>query len=410
MATYAPDKIFAPAKTIKELARKVPTPFYIYDRQGIEDALAQISQWFIWADAHQNYFPLRENTNREILCLLGQTGSGVGVCNVMELKLAQECGFSGQQLLYIPTGKDTEAEALARELCATWLVNCPALLPEELPENLILRYLPSDLRMTPMQTRNVGRSKNGFTRQQLLETLTALSVSDGIHIGLALEVNAYNVSVGAWRRKAEILDELSREIEEKTSVRIKSWYLGEGPGLPYRPQAVVPDPAEEARAVEALYAQLPADRRPTIFTGISKRLLEPHGLFITKVLHLHSAYRTFLVVDGSMCQYVRPVLKQAYRHISILGRDQIEGRKLYTVVGELPDEMDRFDQKGRMLPVAKPGDYCVIHDVGCGGRSMPLLYGFHSIPAEYLYQPDGSFTQIAPHRTAEQVREFLTAW
>ena len=187
-----------------------------------------------------------------------------------------------------------------------------------------------------------------------------------------------------------------------------TWHLGEGPGLPYRPNTSAADPAEEAARLQEFCKKLPD--APKILTGISKRLMEPHGLMVTRVLEQRCAYRNFMVLDAGMCQYIRPVLKQAYRHISVLGRDEIEGRKLYTVVGELPDEIDRFEQKGRMLPVVTLDDYCIIHDVGCGGRGMPLLYGFHSIPAEFLCLPDGTMEEIAPHRSAEEVRAFLTAW
>lgn len=410
MARYEPDNIFAPPDVIRTFAENVQTPFYLYNRKGITDSIEEIKSWFSWAKGYRNYFPLRENINPTILQLLSGSGTGVSVCNLMELKVAQRCEFTGSQILYVPTRQDPEAEALAKSLSAVWLINSLDLIPQELPHRLLLRYHPCDLPMTPMQLRSIGRSKNGFNTEQLLESLKNPSIQGECEVGLALQVTSYNVACGAWANKADALLRLSEEIYEKTKVTIAGWYLGEGPGLPYRPQAETADPAEESARVREIYQKIPEDRRPALMTGISKRLLEPHGLLISKVLEQRSSYRTFLVIDAGMPTYIRPMLKQAYRHISILGRNEIEGRKLYTVVGELPDEIDRFDQKGRMLPIATSGDYCVIHDVGCGARSMPLLYGFSIVPAEYLYLPDGTIKQIAFGRSAEEVAEFLTAW
>ena len=114
-------------------------------------------------------------------------------------------------------------------------------------------------------------------------------------------------------------------------------------------------------------------------------------------------------MDAGISQYNRPLLKQAYRHVSVLGRNEVENRKLYSLVGSLPDNFDRLVSKGRMLPKVEPGDYCVIHDVGCGGRSMPLLYGLRPVAPEFLYE-EGTIRQIAPKRTPQEVLDFLTAW
>jgi diaminopimelate decarboxylase len=103
-------------------------------------------------------------------------------------------------------------------------------------------------------------------------------------------------------------------------------------------------------------------------------------------------------------------LKQAYRHVSVLGKNQVEGRKLYSLVGNLPDSFDRLVAKGRMLPKIEPGEYCVVHDVGCGGRSMPMLYGLRPVAAEFLYEQDGTIRQISKRRSEKEVLDFLTAW
>lgn len=409
MSEYLPDRIFAPDDTVRELAETEKTPFYLYDQSGIQSAVQRLHSSFSDMPAHQNYIPVRENPNPQILKLLCAGGTGVCACSAVELKLACACGFSGSQLLYEPNRRDPEAEALALEADAVWLINGEALLPQRLPTKVLLRYHPADRNLTPLQRSVVGKSKHGISRENLLALAGRLH-RQRTQIGLAMQVSTYSIHHGFWARKASILLELAAELRRTAEVPVWACFIGEGPGLGYRPQAQSCDWSTEAEAVCAIFTALPEEERPVLLTGVCRRLLEPYGILVTKILEKRTNLRTFLVVDAGICQYLRPSLLQAYRHISVLGRREIENRRRYSIVGPLPDSFDFLDAKGRMLPQVVPGDYCVVHDVGCGSRAMAMLYGFQPVAAEYLYTPDGSFIPIAPGRTEEEVQQFLTAW
>ncbi len=407
MNEYLPDLTFIPDDILKSFANTVPTPFYVYDQSGIQQSIREIHGWFSWMGGYRNFFPLRENTNPTILRILSQNGTGVKVNNLGELKLALSCGFDGSQILYESTRMDPEAEALALAHKTDWLIDSPALLPETLPEHLILQYHPCDQKLDPVKMKSVGRSKIGFRMEDLLTALYDLQEKGVRSVGLGLEISSYNIRDGVWTNRAKILFRLCAEIFQKTGISIDTCYLGEGPGLPLRPGIKTADPILEAQAVHQLWQELPENQRPVIVTGIAKRLLDPHGLMVTRALEHRHTYRTYLVVDAGMCQFLRPTLKGAYRHISLLGDHRIQGRKYYVVVGESTDEKDFLSKKGRMLPPVNPGDFCVVHGVGCGARSASLLYAHQPVAAEYMYLPDGSFTQISPRREPEEVQAFL---
>lgn len=410
MSNYAADQIFAPVDAVKEIADAGHTPFYLYHAEGIKQSVRGLYGMFAWNPGYRNYFPLRDNLNPCLLQILLSVNAGACVTGKAELEYACRCGFSGDTLIYEPSVYDAEAEALANEKHALWMFNSEATIPHELPDEIILRYHPCDLPMPSKLKQSVVRSKNGFNRQQILDLVIRLQEKGAKRIGLALNISSYSIQTGFWKRKADILAKLASEIYQKTGSRIWCLHVGEGTGLPYHPRVTAPDLEEEAALLRnALQEKYDSEYIPVIMTGVSSQIMEQHGLLVTKVLEQRYIYKSFLVLDAGISQYNRPLLKQAYRHVSVLGRSEIENRKLYSLVGSLPDNLDRPVSKGRMLPKVEPGDYCVIHDVGCGGRSMPLLYGLRPVAPEFLYE-DGTIRQIAPKRTPEEVLDFLTAW
>ena len=408
MADYPSDRSFVTSEMIERVIKKDPEPFFIYDRAGLENSVRSLHQEFLWMPEHQNYFPLRENINPVLLRILADLGTGVSVCNAAELRLAMQCGFRGEQILYEPTRVDPEAQALAEELGAAWMINAPWLLPTALPKRLILRYHPDLQSMGRVRSTKHDQDKNGFSAKQLLDTIKHRELQS---IGLALQMSEYAVQSGFWAKKTAVLLKQAAELQEKTSVHINCCMIGEGPALIYRASMERLDLAEEIRQVHNAYETMAhMNLRPVLLTGLTKMLMDPHAILVTKVLELRTGYRSFAVVDAGVGQFLRASLKQAYRHISVLGRSEIRGRKVYTIVGELPNRFDRLDNKGRPLPPLEVGDHLIIHDVGCGARSMTVLYGLKPVSAEYLYEPDGSIRQISKGRSAEEVAAFLTAW
>lgn len=403
MASYQPDKIFAPDAPIRALAERGATPFYLYDEAGIRRSAQRLLKSFAFCPNYENYVPIRENPNPAVLALLKMCGCGVCASNLTELQLAARCEFQGTKLLYEPMVKDPQAAALACQLQARWLINSPALLPDVPLKRVILRYHLSSFDI-PNLSRRMNRSRNGMTKEQLLQTAASLHRSGTEEIGLATQSAAYSLQAGLLARRAKVLRDLAESVTRETGVPVGAIYLGDGPGLPYRPKLACPSLEQEAQALEPVISSW--EPQPTVLTGICKQLLEPHGLMVVKVLELRRFDQSFLVLDGGFTQYLRPALKQAFRHISVLGQSQVEGRRRYVLSGPTFDERDRLSE-GRMLPPVLPGDFCVVHDVGCGGRAMALLYASQPVAAEYLYTTDGEIRCIGAGRSSREVLEFL---
>lgn len=398
---YQPDARFVPDSVLRDLARQAGTPFYIYDAAGIEAAVTWVQSLFSWNSGFENYVPIRENPNPAILQLLCRSGAGVRAADGMELQLARECGFSGEKLLYAPVRRDPEADAAARALGASWLVHALDLLPTDPVPVLYLRYLPDGSRMDPIQRRRLDRVKYGFSQSQLQTALHRAARWTDTAVGLAMHAASYSLRPGMLAQRWIQLRALADQLRETTGVIVQRFYLGEGPGLAYRPNVQSVTLEQEA---EALHAAVDSDA--VIAAGICKQVLEPQGLLVTSVLERRTIYRNYLVVDAGISQYLRPALHQAYRHISLVGKNGLENRRLWRVVGVDDDEADRFSD-GRMLQDPQPGDLCVLHDVGCGGRCFPMLCASQPVAPEFLYETDGAVRPISPRRSPDDVRQFL---
>lgn len=398
---YQPDEIFVSAEQVTALAREHGTPFYLYDAAGIEAAARDLGGAFAWNAGFVNYVPVRENPNPAILSLLARGGSGAAASNAVELELARRSGFSGERLLYAPMVPDPAGAELARALGAVWLIHAPDLLPEAPVAALYLRCQPSGEGLDSAVRRRLERAKSGFTMPQLAQALKRLASWPESRIGLAMQTAAYSLRPGLLAQRLEALLPMAEALRRETGVALRRFYLGEGPGLPYRPNLRGPSLAEEAEALRAVTAP-----DVTLAAGICKQVLEPHGLLVASVLARRHLGRNFLVLDAGISQYLRPALRQAYRHISILGQERRAGRRLWHVVGPTDEDLDRLSE-GRMLPDAQPGALCVVHDVGCGGRANPMLAVGLPVPAEFLCTPDGDIRPISPRRSGQAVLDFL---
>lgn len=399
---YLPDLLPVPAEAVAAWAKTHGTPFYLYDEAGLEASISRVQTAFGWNPGYVNYVRLRENPNPALLRLLYDGGSGVSVSNGLELRVARQCGFSGVRLLYAPTRRDPEAEALARSLGAAWLIHAQALLPDAPVPVLYLRVVRDSSYMEPAARRRQNRIKAGFTEAQLREAVVRLRGWTSSEVGLAAYNTSYDLLPGMLASRWTDLQKLARQLQQETGVSIRRFYLGEGPGVVYRPSFTGPTLEEEAGALRTAVGETDC----VLSTGICKQVLERHGLLVTSVVECRTVYRNYLVVDAGISQYLRPALHQAYRHISILGKTQPENRRLWQVVGPTDEDLDRFSD-GRMLPNCRPGDLCIVHDVGCGGRSSPMLSVGQTVAPEYLYRRDGTIVPISPARSAEDVWTFL---
>ncbi|HEL1994142.1 TPA: diaminopimelate decarboxylase [Streptococcus suis] len=397
---------FVSKEVLETITEQFPTPFHLYDEKGIREKARALNAAFAWNKGFKEYFAVKATPTPAILKILQEEGCGVDCATDVEVLMSEKLGF--KDIMF--TSNDTQAQEFiyARKVGAT--INLDAYEHIEflknvagIPETVCLRYNPggvfslgTDIMDHPEE------SKFGMTKDQLMKgykELKELGVKQfGIHAFLA----SNTVTNDYYPVLARQLFELALEIREETGVTLDFINLSGGIGVNYRPEQEPNDIAVIGEGVRKVYEEIltPAGMgHIKIFTELGRFMLAPHGHLITKVLHRKETYRTYIGVDASAANLMRPAFYGAYHHITNITRPDAP-IEVVDVAGSLCENNDKF-AVNRELPRAEVGDTLVIHDSGAHGFSMGYNYNGRLRSSEILLQEDGTARMIRRAETPE---------
>ncbi|HEL1913304.1 TPA: diaminopimelate decarboxylase [Streptococcus suis] len=397
---------FVSKEVLETITEQFPTPFHLYDEKGIREKARALNAAFAWNKGFKEYFAVKATPTPAILKILQEEGCGVDCATDVEVLMSEKLGF--KDIMF--TSNDTQAQEFvyARKVGAT--INLDAYEHIEflknvagIPETVCLRYNPggvfslgTDIMDHPEE------SKFGMTKDQLMKgykELKELGVKEfGIHAFLA----SNTVTNDYYPVLARQLFELALEIREETGVTLDFINLSGGIGVNYRPEQEPNDIAVIGEGVRKVYEEIltPAGMgHVKIFTELGRFMLAPHGHLITKVLHRKETYRTYIGVDASAANLMRPAFYGAYHHITNITRPDAP-IEVVDVAGSLCENNDKF-AVNRELPRAEVGDTLVIHDSGAHGFSMGYNYNGRLRSSEILLQEDGTARMIRRAETPE---------
>ncbi|MGQ7462101.1 diaminopimelate decarboxylase [Streptococcus suis] len=400
---------FISKEVLETITAQFPTPFHLYDEKGIREKARALNAAFSWNKGFKEYFAVKATPTPAILKILQEEGCGVDCATDVEVLMSEKLGF--KDIMF--TSNDTQAQEFvyARKVGAT--INLDAYEHIEflknvagIPETVCLRYNPggvfslgTDIMDHPEE------SKFGMTKEQLMKgykELKELGVKEfGIHAFLA----SNTVTNDYYPVLARQLFELALEIREETGVTLDFINLSGGIGVNYRPEQKPNDIAVIGEGVRKVYEEIltPAGMgHVKIFTELGRFMLAPHGHLITKVLHRKETYRTYIGVDASAANLMRPAFYGAYHHITNITRPDTP-IEVVDVAGSLCENNDKF-AVNRELPRAEVGDTLVIHDSGAHGFSMGYNYNGRLRSSEILLQEDGTARMI---RRAERPEDYF---
>ena len=400
---------FVSKEILDTITEQFPTPFHLYDEKGIREKARALNAAFAWNKGFKEYFAVKATPTPAILKILQEEGCGVDCATDVEVLMSEKLGF--KDIMF--TSNDTQAQEFvyARKVRAT--INLDAYEHIEflknvagIPETVCLRYNPggvfslgTDIMDHPEE------SKFGMTKEQLMKgykELKELGVKEfGIHAFLA----SNTVTNDYYPVLARQLFELALEIRKETGVTLDFVNLSGGIGVNYRPEQEPNDIAVIGEGVRKVYEEIltPAGMgHVKIFTELGRFMLAPHGHLITKVLHRKETYRTYIGVDASAANLMRPAFYGAYHHIKNVTRPDAP-IEVVDVAGSLCENNDKF-AVNRELPRAEVGDTLVIHDSGAHGFSMGYNYNGRLRSSEILLQEDGTARMI---RRAERPEDYF---
>ncbi|MBQ6027978.1 MAG: diaminopimelate decarboxylase [Treponema sp.] len=395
-----------------ELAKKFPTPFYLYDEKAIRDNMADFTKAFSIFPKFTEHFAVKAMPNPYMLKVLADCGCGGDCSSLPELMLCQMSGITGERVIF--TSNETPAEEFRLAFKQGNIINLDdithieflrASLGGKFPELICFRYNPGPLKEGNAIIGKPEEAKYGLTREQIFEAYKKSRDFGAKRFGLHTMVASNELNPDYFADTAKMLFELAVELKEKLGIKIEFLDLGGGIGIPYKPGQKKVDLFEVAKKIRALYGSMIV---PAGLDGLEikwecgRPITGPYGWLVTKAIHKKDTYRKYIGVDACMADLMRPGMYGAYHEVTVSGKESAPKTEVYDVVGSLCENCDKFAVQ-RPLPKIQNGDLVIIHDAGEHGRAMGFNYNGKLRAGEILMRCDGSFKEIRRRETVQDL-------
>ena len=394
-----------------ELAKKFPTPFYIYDAKAIRENVKYFYKAFSIFPSFTEYFAVKALPNPYILKVLESEGCGGDCSSLPELMLCEKSGITGRRIMF--TSNDTPAQEFvyAQKLAAimnlddiTHINFLKNALGGKLPDTICFRYNPGPLKEGGNSI--IGKpeeAKYGLTKEQMIHAYKICKAEGVKHFGIHTMVASNELNPDFFVDTARIVFELILEVQKECGVNIEFADIGGGVGIPYRPGQKKVDLDYVAKGIKVLYDKMivPAGLDPLkLCFECGRPITGPYGWLVTKAIHEKNIYRNYIGVDASMADLMRPGMYGAYHEVTVSGKENAPKDYVYDVSGSLCENCDKFAVQ-RNLPKIEMGDLLIIHDAGAHGRAMGFNYNGKLRAGELLLRSDGTVKEIRRRETIE---------
>ena len=392
---------------INSVLKQFGSPIYIYDEAGIRSTSKEMKHAFSWTKNYKNFFAVKATPTPAILKILHEEGMGFDCSTRTELLMVEKLGIPGEDIFFTSNNTPKEDFELAIKLGATVNIDDLSQVPvyiDALNGNsvarLAARYNPGDLKSGNIIIGEPTEAKYGMSLDDLVDAFTALKAQNISEFGLHTMVASNELDVGYFEDTTKLLVTAVNEIEKKAGIKISFVNLGGGFGVNYRPDQKPFDINEASERIKKVFQESGKDLE--LCTENGRYVTGPHGYLVTTVRYVMNKYKTYVGVDASMHNLMRPGMYNAYHHITVLGKQNDESMN-YDVVGSLCENNDKF-AIDRKLPQLETDDILVIHDAGAHGHSMGFNYNGLLRSAEVLVKTDGKTELI---RRAETVNDYF---
>ena len=400
-----------------EIREAIPTPFHIYDEQGIRENARALKAAFSWNKGFREYFAVKATPNPYIVQILKEEDCGCDCATYTELLLAEAVGVTGHDVMFssnVTPEKDMrKAVSMGAYINlddATHVEFLERITEGDVPETVCLRYNPGGSFSLGNTIMDMPRdAKYGMTEDQMAGAMLRLMSLGTKHFGIHAFLASNTTTNEYYPELAANLFRLAVRLRNATGAHISFINLSGGIGVDYRPEQPCSNIDIIGEGVRQRYEQI---LKPVgmddiaIFTELGRFMLAPYGHLVATVLHKKHIYREYVGLDACAADLMRPAMYGAYHHITVLGKENAILDHVYDVTGGLCENNDKFAIE-RSLPKIDIGDILVLHDTGAHGHSMGYNYNGKLRSAEVLLKPDGSFKLI---RRAERPSDYFATF
>ncbi|MCX5665777.1 MAG: diaminopimelate decarboxylase [Candidatus Omnitrophica bacterium] len=385
--TFKDNELYCEDIKISTIAKKFPTPFYLYSYKTLIDHYRKLKTAFS-AISPLICFSVKSNSNIAMLRALVKNGAGLDIVSGGELYRARLAGADPKKIVYAGVGKrpDEIMDAIkfgilffnveSEEELET-IQNIAASLKKRV--NIAIRINPD---VVPKTHSHIATGKGDSKFGLDFETVHKIFNSQWRYPDL--KIRGVHIHIGSQIVDADPFEEAIRKVLDflkKYNIEVDHFNIGGGLGIIYS----IENPQTAKNFAKRI---LPILKKTRL-----KIILEPgrfisgnSGILVTKVLYTKITPRnTFVIVDGGMSELIRPSLYTAYHKIVPVkvAQDSSQTCDKVDIVGPICESGD-FLGKDRLLPMMHKGDLLAVMGAGAYGFAMSSNYNSRPRAAEVM--------------------------
>ena len=380
--------------SIREIAEKVGTPFYLYSYHTL------VRHFTVFDDAfkgipHIICYSAKANSNLALLRLFINLGGGVDVVSGGELYRALKGGTAPQKIVFSGVGKREDEIEYALKT-GILMFNVESFQELQVinevagrigeKASIAIRVNPDiDPKTHPYISTGLKQNKFGIDvlrapmAYRLASQLPNLKIV-GIDCHIGSQLVEVEPIIEALRKLKELVENL-----RKKGMEIQYLDLGGGLGITYEDEEP-PHPIEYASTILEEIRGFGC----TLILEPGRVIVGNAGILVSKVLYTkENEEKRFVIVDAGMNDLVRPSYYGSYHQILPV-KEETREEIVADVVGPLCESSD-FLAKGRKIPNLLSGELIAIMSAGAYGFSMSTNYNSRPRIAEVLVRDDQMF-------------------
>ena len=416
--SYKDDFLHAEDVSIKEIAKHLGTPFYVYSTATLRRHFDLFESALNGVD-HLICYAVKASSNQAILRTLAKFGAGMDVVSGGEYKRARDAGVEGNRIVFSGVGK-TSSEmkmALSEGVRQFNVESEEELFVLSTLANSMDRLAPITLRVNPdvdAKTHEkiaTGKAENkfGIPISRAREVYALAASLPGIKVvGIDLHIGSQLTQLlpfeEAYKKIADLTNILRSDGHEITRLD-----LGGGLGIPYGSNdGTPPTPKEYGQMIKRVLGHLNCE----IEIEPGRLLVGNAGLLVSEVIYVKKGHdREFLILDAAMNDLLRPALYEAYHDIVPIVKSRLKQKDaVYDIVGPVCETGDTF-AKSREMNKCKPGDLLAFRSAGAYGAAMASEYNTRPLVPEVLTN-NGDYVVIRDRPSLEEIiaRDKIPDW
>jgi diaminopimelate decarboxylase len=416
--SYKDDFLHAEDVSIKEIAKHLGTPFYVYSTATLRRHFDLFESALNGLD-HLICYAVKASSNQAILRTLAKFGAGMDVVSGGEYKRARDAGVEGNRIVFSGVGKTiSEMKMALSEGVRQFNVESEEeLFVLSRLANSMDRLAPITLRVNPdvdAKTHEkiaTGKAENkfGIPISRAREVYALAASLPGI------KVVGIDIHIGSQLTQLLPFEEAYKKIADLTNIlrsdghEIMRLDLGGGLGIPYGSKdGTPPTPKEYGQMIKRVLGHLNCE----IEIEPGRLLVGNAGLLVSEVIYVKKGHdREFLILDAAMNDLLRPALYEAHHDIVPIVKSRLEHKDaVYDIVGPVCETGDTF-AKSREMKKCKPGDLLAFRSAGAYGAAMASEYNTRPLVPEVLTN-NGDYVVIRDRPSLEEIiaRDKIPDW